>query len=72
MPVMLMLIDHAPICSWNQPVLSNEFKVYCSRKQQEPFMGFELASTTDYKSDASTTVHPYISIMYIVLNILFS
>ena len=31
--------------SWNQPVLSNEGKLSCSRKQQEPLTGLEL--TTD-------------------------
>jgi len=30
-------VNNARICSWNQPVLSNEDKVSCiSRKQQEP------------------------------------
>jgi len=27
---------------WNQPVLNNECKVSCSRKQQKPLMGLEL------------------------------
>ena len=35
-------VDKARICSWNKPVLSNEGKVSCSRKQREPLMGFEL------------------------------
>ena len=37
-------INHAPICSWNQPVLSNECKVSSSRKQREPLMGFKLTT----------------------------
>jgi len=32
-------VNHARIRSWNQPVLSNEGKVCCSRKQREPVMG---------------------------------
>jgi len=27
-------VNHAGICSWNQPVLSNESQVSCSRKQR--------------------------------------
>ena len=38
-------VNHAWIRSWNQPVLSNEGKVSCSRKQQEPLLGLDL--TTD-------------------------
>ena len=34
------------ILSLNQPVLSNEGKVSCSRKQWEPLMGLELTSLT--------------------------
>ena len=37
--------NHAQIRSWNQPLLSNEGKVSCSRKQPEPLMGLKL--TTD-------------------------
>ena len=29
-------VNYAPIGSWNQPVLSDEGKVSCSRKQREP------------------------------------
>ena len=43
-------VNHARIRSWNQPVLSNESKVSCSRKQRGPLMGLEL--TTDHESDA--------------------
>jgi len=32
-------VNHALIRSWNQPVLSNECKFSCSRKQREPLMG---------------------------------
>jgi len=28
-------LNHARICTWNQPVLSNEGKDYCSNKQRE-------------------------------------
>jgi len=35
-------VNHARICFWNQPVLSNESKVSCSGKQWEPLMGLEL------------------------------
>ena len=39
-------VNHAWIrSSWDQPVLSNEGKVYCSRKQRGPLIGLEL--TTD-------------------------
>jgi len=38
---MVAYVNHARIRSWNQPVLSNEGKVSCSRKQR----GLEL--TTD-------------------------
>ena len=42
---MFVYVIHARIRSWNQPVLSNEGKVSCSRKQQGPLLGLEL--TTD-------------------------
>ena len=35
-------VNHAQIHAWNQPVLSNEGKVSCSRKQREPLMGLQL------------------------------
>ena len=38
-------VYHARIHSWNQPVLSNEGKVSCLRKQRGPLLGLEL--TTD-------------------------
>jgi len=38
-------VSHARISSWNQPVLNNEGKVTCSRKQRERLVGLEL--TTD-------------------------
>jgi len=38
-------VNHAGIRSWNQPVLSNQSKVSCSRKQRGSLMGLEL--TTD-------------------------
>ena len=34
-------VNHIWICSWNQPVLSNEGKVSCSKKQWEILMGFK-------------------------------
>jgi len=42
---MFAYVNHARIRSWNQPVLSNEGKVSCSRKQRGPLLGLEL--TTD-------------------------
>ena len=38
-------VNHARIRSWNQPVLSNQSKVSCSRKLRGPLMGLVL--TTD-------------------------
>jgi len=35
-------VNHAQIRSWNQPLLINEGKVSCSRKQWEPLMGLDL------------------------------
>jgi len=36
-----ILLNHAKLCSWNQPVLSNEYiEIHSSRKQWEPKMGF--------------------------------
>ena len=50
-------VNHARIRSWNQPVLSNESKVSCSRKQRGPLMGLEL--TTDrYPPITSQTRYP--------------
>jgi len=46
-------VNHAQICSWNQPVLSNEGKISCSRKQLEPLMGLEL--TTDRRDIHNAT-----------------
>jgi len=39
---MLAYVNHARICSWYQPVLSNEGKVSCSRKQQMPLKILQL------------------------------
>ena len=40
-------VNHAWIrSSWDQPVLSNEGKVYCSRKQRGPLMGLEPTTST--------------------------
>ena len=47
-------VNHAWICSWNQPVLSNKVKVSCSRKQWKPLWGFEL-KTGRLKSDTLPT-----------------
>ena len=35
-------VNHARIRSWNQPVLSNESKGSCSRKQRGPLMGIRI------------------------------
>ena len=37
----LWLWNRTQICSWNQPALSNDGKVSCSRKQCEPLMRFK-------------------------------
>ena len=42
---MFAYINHARICSGNHPVLSDEHKVFCSKKQWKPLVGLEL--TTD-------------------------
>ena len=42
---MFAYVNYAWSHSWNQPVLSNESKVSCSRKQREPLLGLKL--TTD-------------------------
>jgi len=36
---MFAYVNYAGIHSWKQPVLSNEGKVSCSRKQQGPLLG---------------------------------
>ena len=56
-PAVLAYVNHARIRSWNQPVLSNESKVSCSRKQREPLMGFEL-TTDKYPPITSQTRDP--------------
>ena len=43
------------ICSWNQPVLSNEGQWFCSRKKRETLMGFKL---TYYKWGTVSTIYP--------------
>ena len=49
--------NHARICSWNQPVLSNKSKVSCSRKQRGPLKGLE--HTIDrYQPTKSQTRYP--------------
>jgi len=55
---LLASVNHAQICSWNQPVLSNDGRVYCLRKQREPLIGFKL--TTDR--------HPPIMSQYVLLS----
>ena len=53
----IYLLNHARIRSWKQPVLSNESKVSCSRKQWRPLMGLEF--TTDrYPAITSRTYYP--------------
>jgi len=37
-------INQAGIRSGKQPILGNEDRVSCSKKQREPFIGFELAT----------------------------
>ena len=50
-------VNHARIRSWNQPVLSSEGKVSCSRKQREPLMGLELMND-GYPPITSQTRYP--------------
>ena len=35
--ILVFNVNHDWICSWNQPVLSNESKVFCSRKTMGTF-----------------------------------
>ena len=44
-------VIHAPNCSWKQPELSNEGKMFYSRKQKKPFMGSKL---TPYRHPISS------------------
>ena len=39
---------HAQILSWNQPVLSNEGNVLCSRNQQDCLMGYKFTTDSDF------------------------
>ena len=51
-------VNHARIRSWNQPVLSNESKVSCSRKTAGAFDGartHDWQVSTDHESDAIST-----------------
>ena len=50
-------VNHARIRPWNQPVLSNERKVSCSRKQRVPLMRLEL-TTERYPPITSQTCYP--------------
>jgi len=50
-------VNHAQIHSWNQPVLSKENKVSCSRKQRGPLVGFEL-TTGRYPPTTSQLENP--------------
>ena len=54
---MFAYVNHARIRSWNQPVLSKEGKVSCSRKERGPLLGLEL--TTDrHPRTTSQTRYP--------------
>ena len=54
----LAYVKHPWIHSWNQPVLSNEGKVSCSRKQWEPLIGLELM-TDRHPPITSQTRYPF-------------
>jgi len=41
-PAMFTYVNHAQICSWNQPVLSHGSKFSCWRKRWEALMGLWL------------------------------
>ena len=43
---LVRLWNHARVCSWNQPVLSNRGTVSCSMKQRVPLMGREPTIST--------------------------
>ena len=43
---LVRLWNHTRIRSWNQPVLSNNENISCSRKQREPLMGLEPTTST--------------------------
>ena len=62
-------VNHARIRSWNQPVLSNESKVSCSRNKRGPLMGLELM-TDKYPSITSQTRYPlrHAASMYVFNN----
>jgi len=49
----ILLVNHTQIHSWNQPVLSNESKVSCSRKQRGPLLGLELMTDLDLVNNGS-------------------
>ena len=54
---MFAYVNHARMRSWNQPVLSNDGKASCSRKQRGPLLGLEL--TTDrHPPTTSQTRYP--------------
>ena len=50
-------VNHTQIHSWNQPVLSNQSKVSCSRKQRGPLIGLKL-TTDKYPPITSQTRYP--------------
>ena len=58
-------VNHARIRSWNQPELSNQSNVSCSRKQRGPLVGLEL--TTDrYPPITDQTCYPLRHAAYII------
>jgi len=58
-------VNHARICSWYQPVLSNENKVSCSRKQRGPLMGLERVRQTIH---CAMPVHIHSDFLQIYIN----
>ena len=54
---MFASVNHDRIRSWNKPVLSNEGKVSCSRKQRKPLLGLEL-TTVRHAPNLSQTWYP--------------
>ena len=52
-------VNHAWICFWNQPVLSNEDKVFLLKETTESFaeaQTYDWKASTDYESEALPTV----------------
>ena len=65
---LVWLWNHARICSWCQPVLSNEVQVFvCSCKQPEPLMGFQpTPEQQKHSSDRTYIVRVYYGCLFLL------